>query len=347
MCPHYVRMPHRQIPSDWQRYATLEESKRCAMCPLTSALRTTMAVQNAPCVLGASARSDGGWLRFRMLQPAAQIPATLVALAVLCLLPLANAQDSSLQWQPQHAPATPGNGAIVGGPGDSPEPGSPFYVCRAAHEGGLYPGKWVKGSCNIALDGQDLVESDYEVAVGHATWGGYQGHTAGLLQTGKDADGSPLYSCRTKYHGFQPGKLTDGKCSFAYDGREIVQRPPFEVLYASGSAPPATPAATSAPETPRPATGATAYKTISPSKNRNDDDDLSVGGNSSSCLKTAGAVRANELVRRCLKVSPATHPPCNAENACSLIRDEIKRGCGLLRADAPQFCEQYKDSVDQ
>lgn len=285
-------------------------------------------------------------MRFRLLHTAAPIPVTLVALVVLCLLSSSNAQSSGVQWQAQHAPATPGNGAVVGGPGDSPDPVSPFYICRAAHEGGIYPGKWVKGSCNIALDGQELVASDYEVAMGHAVWAAYQGHTAGLLQTGKDPDGSPLYSCRTNYRGFQPGKLTDGKCSFAFDGREIVQRPPFEVLYASGSEPPATAAAV--PVTPLPATGATSYKTIPPSKNRgDDDDDVSVGGSGKSCLKTVGAVRANELVRRCLKVSPATHPPCNAENACSLIRDEIKRGCALLGTGGPQFCEQYKDSVDQ
>jgi hypothetical protein len=102
-----------------------------------------------------------------------------------------------------------------------------------------------------------------------------------------------------------------------------------------------------APATPQPAAGAATYQTIPPGKDRDDGDDLSVGGGNGSCLKTAGAVRANELVRRCLKVSPATHPPCNAENACSLIRDEIKRGCALLGAGAPQFCDQYRDSVDQ
>ena len=286
-------------------------------------------------------------LPFRIPGIGFRVQAMVLSLAVFCLLPSLRAQDSGLQWQQQHAPATPGNGAIVGGPGDSPEPGSPLYICRAAHEGGIYPGKWVKGSCNIALDGQELVESDYEIALGHAAWGAYQGHTAGLLQTGKDPDGSPLYSCRTNYRGFQPGKLADGKCSFAYDGREIVQRPPFEALYAPGSEPPATAGAPVAPVAPRPATGATSYKTIPAQKDRDDDSDLSVGGSGKSCLKTAGAVRANELVRRCLKVSPATRPPCNAENACSLIRDEIRRGCGLLGAGAPQFCDQYKDSVDQ
>ena len=102
-----------------------------------------------------------------------------------------------------------------------------------------------------------------------------------------------------------------------------------------------------APAAPQPAGAATNYETIPAAKGRADDDDLSVGGGSGFCLKTAGTVRANELVRRYLKVSPATHPPCNAENACSLIRDEIKRGCALLGAGAPDFCGRYKDSVDQ
>ena len=66
-----------------------------------------------------------------------------------------------------------------------------------------------------------------------------------------------------------------------------------------------------------------------------------------SCLQAVGAVRANELVRRCLKVSPATHPPCNTDNSCSMIRNEIRRGCALIGAQAPPFCEQYRDSVDQ
>jgi hypothetical protein len=104
-------------------------------------------------------------------------------------------------------------------------------------------------------------------------------------------------------------------------------------------------AVAAAPAGPPPA--ATNYETTPALKDQASGDDLAVGGGTGSCLKTAGAVRANELVRRCLKVSPATHPPCNAENACSLIRDEIRRGCGLLGDRAPQFCGQYKDSVDQ
>jgi hypothetical protein len=60
-----------------------------------------------------------------------------------------------------------------------------------------------------------------------------------------------------------------------------------------------------------------------------------------SCRASAGAQRAAEYVRQCRDVSPATHPPCNADNACTLIIAEIRRGCALLGADAPKFCASY------
>jgi hypothetical protein len=59
------------------------------------------------------------------------------------------------------------------------------------------------------------------------------------------------------------------------------------------------------------------------------------------CSKSAGVRRAAEYVRQCRDVSPATHPPCNAENACELIISEIKRSCALIGADAPKFCAEY------
>ena len=57
-----------------------------------------------------------------------------------------------------------------------------------------------------------------------------------------------------------------------------------------------------------------------------------------SCRAEVGAARAKQLVAQCLRVSPATRPPCNAANACSLITDEIRRGCDMLGKDAPKFC---------
>src|SRR5437588_1258393 len=61
-----------------------------------------------------------------------------------------------------------------------------------------------------------------------------------------------------------------------------------------------------------------------------------------SCEKTVGRQVANELVRQCVQVSPATHPPFNAQNSGMLIEDEIQRGCGLLGVNAPVFCGENK-----
>jgi hypothetical protein len=61
-----------------------------------------------------------------------------------------------------------------------------------------------------------------------------------------------------------------------------------------------------------------------------------------SCRKELGKKAAAVLVKQCLEISPATHPPCNDQNACSLIKDEIKRGCEMAKTEggtAPKFCD--------
>jgi hypothetical protein len=60
------------------------------------------------------------------------------------------------------------------------------------------------------------------------------------------------------------------------------------------------------------------------------------------CLNAVGIERSRQLVNECIQVSPATHPPCNAQNACALIVDEIKRGCALIGQGAPGFCAEYR-----
>ena len=65
-------------------------------------------------------------------------------------------------------------------------------------------------------------------------------------------------------------------------------------------------------------------------------------GAQSSCAGARGKKEAQELVDRCLQVSPATHPPCNAQNSCELMEDEIRRSCKLLAAGAPGICAEYK-----
>jgi hypothetical protein len=66
-----------------------------------------------------------------------------------------------------------------------------------------------------------------------------------------------------------------------------------------------------------------------------------------SCRTEVGKRMAAVYVRQCLEVSPATHPPCNDQNPCAMIKAEIKRGCEFLKepqgnaAQAPGFCNRY------
>ncbi|HJS86952.1 MAG TPA: hypothetical protein VJ779_15965, partial [Acetobacteraceae bacterium] len=66
---------------------------------------------------------------------------------------------------------------------------------------------------------------------------------------------------------------------------------------------------------------------------------LASAGAVQSCRESAGADLAERYVRQCTKVSPATHPPCNAQNPCDEILAEVYRGCRLLTAaERPDFC---------
>lgn len=47
------------------------------------------------------------------------------------------------------------------------------------------------------------------------------------------------------------------------------------------------------------------------------------------CAGEIGQDKADRLVKRCIAVSPATRPPCNALNPCELIRGEIERACEM------------------
>ena len=68
----------------------------------------------------------------------------------------------------------------------------------------------------------------------------------------------------------------------------------------------------------------------------------SVAAQAESCRASVGERQSARLVERCLAVSPATHPPCNASNACALIESEIVRSCRLFDdGTAPAFCRDY------
>lgn len=52
-------------------------------------------------------------------------------------------------------------------------------------------------------------------------------------------------------------------------------------------------------------------------------------GEPGSCLAEIGPAASARLVERCIAVSPATHPPCNAANPCEMIQGEIDRACEM------------------
>jgi hypothetical protein len=57
------------------------------------------------------------------------------------------------------------------------------------------------------------------------------------------------------------------------------------------------------------------------------------------CATTLGAAKAADLVKRCIAVSPATHPPCNAANPCEMIQGEIDRSCAMYGPDEAKPAE--------
>jgi hypothetical protein len=143
-----------------------------------------------------------------------------------------------------------------------------MYICRARIGGSVTPGKWVKGNCNVAFDGKEQVMNQYQVAYGDAIWQPYSSTQWGLVRSGNNRDGSPLYSCRVHYNpgfmqgdqGYQPGKLENGVCRIPYGGSELTINPPFEALYRNGGYNPYPPYPPYPPGPPQPA-----YPTPNPS----------------------------------------------------------------------------------
>lgn len=58
------------------------------------------------------------------------------------------------------------------------------------------------------------------------------------------------------------------------------------------------------------------------------------------CRESLGEAASARLVERCIAVSPATRPPCNAANPCDLIQGEIDRSCAMYGPDEqkPKEC---------
>lgn len=101
------------------------------------------------------------------------------------------------------------------------------YVCVADHAGGLQPGMtgiWIPG-CSFGLGGKEFVAKSYSVMVGDGNWASttLDDIPPNALQTGHEADGTPLFTCRVQSpEGTFVGKTRPGfqGCNFADRGRE-------------------------------------------------------------------------------------------------------------------------------
>lgn len=133
----------------------------------------------------------------------------------------------ALRWVPSGSGQALPADAVAGGSED----GATLYVCRAAHSGGVHPGKIVKGNCNIAYGGREIYMHGFEVLAGPgARWGAAQPGMTGAFVAGAE-NNKPLYLCQADYRGGQhPGKVINGKCDISYGGEEVPVVE-FRVLY--------------------------------------------------------------------------------------------------------------------
>src|SRR5262245_57951534 len=64
------------------------------------------------------------------------------------------------------------------------------------------------------------------------------------------------------------------------------------------------------------------------------------------CDALVGTINAKAMAADCRAVSPATRPPCHESNPCSLIVDEVRRGCDFIgkttEAKITKLCARYK-----
>ncbi|ABI76870.1 hypothetical protein HNE_0493 [Hyphomonas neptunium ATCC 15444] len=115
----------------------------------------------------------------------------------------------------------------------------------------------------------------------------------------------------------------------------------FALLAACGPAPEEAPAPIS--EAAQPAVPEAEPETPAPEMPAEDMADSEMAAEPGTCTDELGAEAAQVLVDQCLAISPATRPPCNAQNSCDMIRGEIRRGCGFGdAADNPEFCSEYQ-----
>jgi hypothetical protein len=106
--------------------------------------------------------------------------------------------------------------------------GTPLFIARAPHEGGVVVGKAWQGDPTAAFPygGQEIRLGNYEVYVGQGTWATVssgQSVPANAIAAGREADGTPLYVARAPMGGgTHVGKSRGTGAFIPYGGREEV-----------------------------------------------------------------------------------------------------------------------------
>lgn len=121
--------------------------------------------------------------------------------------------------------------AVIGG--NQYNPNAMFYVCRANYRGGMHPGKYFDGNCNISWGGREVVLSNYEMLISPKALRWVRTN-AGVIPhhaiPGGNENNQTLYICQADYeNGSHTGKVIGRNCNFGWGGREIIT-PNYSVL---------------------------------------------------------------------------------------------------------------------
>lgn len=135
------------------------------------------------------------------------------------------------RWIPMHAGQPIPVSAVVGG--SQHHPSALFYICRANYRGGVHPGKYLSGNCNISWGGSEIIMQHYEILLSDKPliWiEESDGNIPNHAIAGGSENGNPLFICQADYkNGTHPGKIIGENCNFGWGGHEMMA-PYYKVL---------------------------------------------------------------------------------------------------------------------
>lgn len=151
---------------------------------------------------------------------------------ILLFFFLLTIHSAHAQWQRVTNGVIPSNALRAGNEPD----GTPIYIARVNHEGGVQIGKARQNEAFafIPYGGKELYLGNYEVYIGTGTWskGALGNFPSQAVRGGQEANGAPLYMVRKNIEGgIHPGKANaNGEAFIPYGGKELYFTNDYEVL---------------------------------------------------------------------------------------------------------------------